>query len=177
MRVQRVPSDWPLVHLEAGAPNVEAFTITGLVRHRLRLSLAELVSLGEEEREIPTHCVWGWSRPRVSWRGVSLAEVLALTEPLPTATHAVVTAASGVYSSCLPLDDVREGFLARGRDGEALCAEAGGPLRFVAPPTYWAYKHVKWATQVELVDRFSPGPWELKVADPLGRIPEDVRLP
>jgi DMSO/TMAO reductase YedYZ molybdopterin-dependent catalytic subunit len=55
-------------------------------------------------------------------------------------------------------------------------AQAGGPVRFVSPPGYWGYKHVKWAARADIVDRFCPGFWETKVGDPVGRIPEGVEI-
>ena len=175
VRVQRVPDTWPVVHLEASPPPVDALAVAGMVRHPLRLSLDDLRALGEEEQSIPVHCVWGWSKPAVRWTGVRMGKVLAVAEP--SGTYVVVSSASGVYSSCLPRDAAAAGFLAWGRDGDPLDAEAGGPIRFVAPPTYWAYKHVKWSAAVRVVDRFSPGFWESKVADPVGLVPGDVVLP
>jgi DMSO/TMAO reductase YedYZ molybdopterin-dependent catalytic subunit len=177
VRVQRVPAEWPVLHLEAETPPAGDLVVDGLVRHPFRLSIEDLRALGDAEQAIPLHCVWGWSRPAAVWRGVALAAVLDVAEPLPSASHVVVSSGSGVYSSCLDRADAADGFLAWGRDGGELSPEAGWPLRFVAPPSHWAYKHVKWTTHIELVDRFSPGLWESKVADPIGRIPEDVWLP
>lgn len=177
MRVQRVPAAWPVLHLEPEPASAGHLVVDGGVRHPLTLSPSELRNLGAEVRRLPTHCVWGWSKPDATWHGLPLDTVLALAEPLASGSHVVVASASGVYSSCLPVADAAAGLLAWGRDGEDLPVEAGGPLRFVGPPSHWAYKHVKWAARVTVVDRFSPGLWESKVADPIGRIPEDVVLP
>lgn len=174
-RVQRVPNDWPLVHLEEEPAEVTSLRIDGQVRHSRTLPLAALPAFGVVTEEVAVHCVWGWSRPQTRWTGVRVADVLdtAGTE----GGWAVVSSASGTYSSCLPVEDAARGLLVWERDGEPLASESGGPLRFVAPPTYWAYKHVKWACRITVVDSFSPGFWEAKVADPLGRIPEEVELP
>ena len=92
--------------------------------------------------------------------------------------HVTVTSASDTYSACLTLADAARGFLAWARDGERLAPMHGGPLRYISPPDYWAYKDVKWASRVTVRDGFRPGFWEAKVADPVGRIPEDeVQLP
>jgi DMSO/TMAO reductase YedYZ molybdopterin-dependent catalytic subunit len=106
---------------------------------------------------------------------VTLGRVLERAAPL--GSWLTVYAASGSYSSCLPLADAAHGFLAWARDGRQLTPEAGGPLRYLPPSGYWAYKGVKWATRVTVVDRFVPGFWEARVADPLGRIPTEVELP
>jgi len=175
-RVQRVPEDWPLLHLEAAVPPWgPALAVGGMVRHQLRLDLADLGQLGPETRAIPLHCVWGWSRPDVSWDGVGLDRVLELAEP--EGGYVTVVAASDVYSSCLPVEDAVRGLLAWRRDGKELPCEAGGPLRYVGPPDHWGYKGVKWAARVTVGDRFVPGFWEARVADPVGHIPEEVELP
>jgi DMSO/TMAO reductase YedYZ molybdopterin-dependent catalytic subunit len=175
-RVQRVPSTWPVVHLEAEVPGSEgAIVVDGLVAQPVRLGRDDLAALGAAVHTIPVHCVWGWSRPDVRWEGVPLAAVLDLAVPL--GGYVTVHSASGTYSSCLPLADAARGLLAWARDGEPLPAAAGGPLRYVAPGDHWAYKHVKWADRVTVGDRFVRGFWESKVADPLGRIPDEVELP
>ncbi|HWC39517.1 MAG TPA: molybdopterin-dependent oxidoreductase [Acidimicrobiales bacterium] len=176
-RVQRVPETWPVVHLEADPPRWSCLTVGGLVRSSGRFDLAALRELGPVRLNLAVHCVWGWSRPRVTWDGVPLGRLLETAGVDPTATHAVIEAASDTYSSCLPLEDAVRGMLAWARDGEILSDEGGGPLRYVGPPTYWGYKGVKWASQVRLTDRFTAGFWESKVADPFGRIPEEIELP
>jgi DMSO/TMAO reductase YedYZ molybdopterin-dependent catalytic subunit len=175
-RVQRVPSDWPVVHLEGETPSWDGLVVDGLVRTGGRLDLAALAGLGVERRAIPLHCVWGWSRPDAEWEGVTLSTVLDAAG-VEGGTHVTVASASGTYSSCMPLADAARGMLAWTRDGEVLTPEAGGPLRFVTPPDYWAYKGVKWAARVRVTNRFVPGFWEARVADPLGRIPGHVELP
>lgn len=174
-RVQRVPETWPVLHLEREVPPWDGLVVDGLVRHPGRFDLAALAALGNERRRVPINCVWGWSRSDPVWDGVGLDRVLDVAEP--EGGWVTVSAASGTYSGCLPLADAARGLLAWGRDGEPLAPEAGGPLRFVTPPEYWAYKGVKWAARVTVVDRFRPGPWESKVADPVGLIPDDVELP
>lgn len=177
-RVQRVAERWPVVHLEAEIPAVTAVTVDGLVRHPRVLSVRDLAALGGAEHVVDLHCVWGWSKPSVCWTGVPLAVVLDVAgldcggEPF-----VIVSSASDTYSSCLPLRDAARGILAWARDGCLLPEEHGGPLRYVAPDDYWAYKGVKWASGVTVVDRFVPGFWESRLADPVGRIPEEVELP
>jgi DMSO/TMAO reductase YedYZ molybdopterin-dependent catalytic subunit len=174
LRVQRVPETWPVVHLEDEIPSWSGLVVDGLVDRPLALRRDDLEALGVADHEITLHCVWGWSRS-ARFRGVLLGDVLALAGTL--GSHAIVTSAAAVYSSCLPLAHAREGLLAWDRDGQALSPEAGGPLRFLAPPGYWAYKGVKWAARITIVDRFLAGFWESRVADPLGRIPKEVILP
>jgi DMSO/TMAO reductase YedYZ molybdopterin-dependent catalytic subunit len=175
-RVQRVPEAWPVVHLEAEPPQPAAsVSVEGLVAQPVHLDRGSLEALGSQVQAVAVHCVWGWSRPDAVWEGVPLVAVLDLAVPL--GSFVTIHSASGSYSSCLPLADAARGMLAWARDGEPLSADAGGPLRYVGPPDYWAYKHVKWACRITVGDRFVPGFWEAKVADPVGRIPEEVELP
>lgn len=174
-RVQRVPSEWPVLHLEPEVPSWDGLVVDGLVRRPARLDLAGVAALGSERRVVPVHCVWGWSRPEATWEGIGMERLFDCVEPL--GGYVTVRGASNAYSSCLPVADAAAGMLVWRRDGEDLPAEAGGPLRFLPPPTYWAYKGVKWAARVTVVDRFVPGFWEIRVADPIGRIPGEVELP
>jgi len=174
-RVQRVPAEWPVLHLEAAPPAWDGLVVDGLVRHPGRFGLQALKGFGPVRRVVAVHCVWGWSRTDACWEGVGLDQVFEVVEP--EAGWMTVSSASGTYSACLPLVDAARGTLVWARDGETLPTGAGGPLRFLPPPDYWAYKGVKWADRVTIVDCFRPGFWESKVADPLGRIPEEVVLP
>ncbi len=166
-----------MLHLEATPPEWSGLTVGGMVRSSGRFDLAGLRELGPVQLSMALHCVWGWSRPRITWDGIPFDRLLETAGVDPTATYVVIEAASDTYSSCLPLDDAARGVLAWARDGETLGPEAGGPLRYVGPPTYWGYKGVKWASRITLTDQFTAGFWESKVADPLGRIPEEIELP
>lgn len=176
-RVQRlVDGPWPVVHLESSVPAHDgSLRVGGLVDHGRRFSLGALRAIDEETRGVALHCVWGWSRPDVTWIGVGMDKVLDLVGA--HGSHVTIEAAGGAYSACLAIDAARAGFLAWGRDGDALSADAGAPLRFLPPPTYWGYKGVKWATRIVVRDRFVAGFWESRVADPIGVIPDEVRLP
>jgi DMSO/TMAO reductase YedYZ molybdopterin-dependent catalytic subunit len=176
-RVQRVPETWPTLHLEADVPGWAGLEVDGLVRARRRFDLGELQSLGGGDHDVGVHCVWGWSRPEARWRGISMAQLLDAVGVDGQATHVIVESASDTYSSCLPLADAQQGVLAWSRDGAPLAPDAGGPLRYVGPSSFWGYKGVKWAARVHVTDHFVPGFWESKVADPVGRIPAEVELP
>jgi DMSO/TMAO reductase YedYZ molybdopterin-dependent catalytic subunit len=174
-RVQRVPEQWPVVHLESEIPTWEHLAVDGHVAHPRRFSLADLAALDVEERAIDFHCVWGWSRPQVRWTGVGLDRLLALVGV--KGSHVTVHAASDEYSACLPVSDAARGFLAWARDGNPLIREEGGPVRFVPPADLWGYKGVKWAQRLTVGDRFVAGFWESRIGDPVGTIPDEVIRP
>ncbi|MFN2608252.1 MAG: molybdopterin-dependent oxidoreductase [Acidimicrobiales bacterium] len=170
-----MPETWPVLHLEAEVPAWDALVLDGLLGHPARWTLADLAAMGTETRGVPVHCVWGWSQPEATWDGIGVDQVLERVRP--RGGWVTVRASSGTYSSCLPIADAARGMLAWARDGRPLAPDAGGPLRFVGPPDLWGYKGVKWASRLTVGDRFVPGLWESRVADPVGRIPADVRLP
>lgn len=183
-RLQRLVPDLPPVHLEAAVPADDpgwTLAVDGLVERPQELTLDALRALAEEagEGELVTdhHCVWGWSRARCRWSGVSLGAVLERAGVRPGATTATVACRVAPYAACLELSDARAGVLAWGLDGEPLRPDNGGPLRFQNPSWLWGYKGVKWAARVTVGDRYEPGFWEAKVADPEGRIPPVVLLP
>jgi DMSO/TMAO reductase YedYZ molybdopterin-dependent catalytic subunit len=174
-RVQRVPETWPILHLESDVPAWTALSVDGLVSRPRRFSMDDLRTLGVIERNLPVHCVWGWSRTDPVWEGVAMDRLLEFVGPL--GDHVTIRAASDSYSACLPIADAGRGMLAWSRDGEALAPEHGGPVRYLPPDSHWAYKGVKWAARVTVGDRFVAGFWESRVADAVGRIPADVELP
>jgi DMSO/TMAO reductase YedYZ molybdopterin-dependent catalytic subunit len=174
-RVQRVASEWPVLHLEPEVPRWGGLVVDGLVREPVSFSLEDLAGLGVEERVVPVHCVWGWSKTGTSWQGIGMGTLLARVGAF--GPYTTVRSASDAYSSCLPTGHAAEGMLVWRRGGEELPPEAGGPLRFLPPPRYWAYKGVKWAGRITVGDRFVPGFWEARVSDPVGLVPDDVELP
>jgi DMSO/TMAO reductase YedYZ molybdopterin-dependent catalytic subunit len=121
-RVQRVPEAWPVVHLESEIPEWSHLVVDGHVTHARRCTLADLATLGAEERAVDFHCVWGWSRPQVRWTGVGVDRVLALVGA--QGSHVTAHAASDEYSACLPVEDAARAFLAWARDGQPLVPEA-----------------------------------------------------
>ena len=179
-RVQRLVDDLPPVHLEAEVPEADpAWTlrVDGLVRRPVTLSLEGLRAMGEEERTIDFHCVWGWSRRACRWTGVGVARVLDLAGVDPRAGVVTVRCREEPYAACVRLEDVRDGMIAWALDGEPLPPANGGPLRFVQPARLWGYKGVKWVGRLSVEERFVPGFWESKVGDPEGRVPSEVLAP
>lgn len=179
-RVQRLIDRLQPVHLEAAIPTYDAdwtVTVNGLVDTPIELSLDDLRELGAEERVIDFHCVWGWSKPRCRWTGVSVKRVLALAGVPAEATVVTMACRDEPYASCLRLDDANVGMLAWALDGEDLTPEHGWPLRFVQPQWLWAYKGVKWVNRLTVGDWFVPGFWEAKTGDVDGRIPMSQLIP
>ncbi len=179
-RVQRLVDRLQPVHLEAVVPTYDAdwtVTVDGLVETPIVLSLEGLREMGAQEQVIDFHCVWGWSKPRCRWTGISVERVLALAGIPAEASVVTVACRNAPYASCLHIDDARAGMLAWALDGEDLTPDHGWPVRFVPPNWLWAYKGVKWAARLTVGDVFRAGFWEEKVGDVEGRIPPDQLVP
>lgn len=175
-RVQRLVGELPPVHLEAEVPRRErwAVSVGGLVERPLELGLDELRALGEVEREIDFHCVWGWSRPGTRWNGVTLDAVLDAAGVARGAEFVTFGAHDSPYASCIPVDEARGGLIALELEGEPLEPVHGGPARYVPPESLWGYKGVKWLGTIALGSKLEPGFWEEKVGDVAGRVPEGI---
>jgi DMSO/TMAO reductase YedYZ molybdopterin-dependent catalytic subunit len=94
------------------------------------------------------------------WRGLRLQEVLNAFSLLPEATHARLTAANG-YQTTVPLATLKHpaALLAYAMNGQLLSHEEGYPLRVILPGLY-EYKMPRWITEIEFIDRDTPGFWE-----------------
>ncbi|MEX0626296.1 MAG: molybdopterin-dependent oxidoreductase [Chloroflexota bacterium] len=120
--------------------------VRGLVAAPLDLSLANLRSLGEVEREAVLDCTSGWAL-RTTWRGVPLDAVLYAAGVSGRATRVVIRSVTGWYAE-LPLGEARAALLATAVAGTPLPHGNGAPCRLVAPDRR-GLEWVKWVSQVE----------------------------
>ena len=159
------PGKWPVLDLGA-QPDVSAKTwqlaIDGACKRPIVLDWAAFLALEQTDDVSDFHCVTGWSKLDVPWRGVRFSTVAALVEPDERATHVVCHAYDG-YDTNLSLaealkDDV---LLVHGAEGAPLAPEHGGPVRMVTPQLY-AWKGAKWVKRVEFLVADRKGFWELR---------------
>ncbi len=160
--------------------------VGGHVERELALSLADLRSglLPQHEvtatlqcagnrragliavRDIPGEAPWGpGATGTATWRGVSLADVLAAARPTAGAAHVGFEGLDRceepdppqLYGSSIGLDKARrpEVVLAFEMNGEPLEAVHGAPVRVVVPG-YIGARSVKWLQRIEL----RRDPWE-----------------
>jgi DMSO/TMAO reductase YedYZ molybdopterin-dependent catalytic subunit len=157
------PGKWPVLDLGV-QPDVALadwrLRVDGECANPVTLDWQGLLALEQVEDTSDFHCVTGWSRLDVPWRGVRVATVLALAEPTDAATHLLCHAYDG-YATNLPLaealkDDV---LLVHAADGRPLPREHGGPVRMITPQLY-AWKGAKWISRLEILAHDRLGFWE-----------------
>jgi DMSO/TMAO reductase YedYZ molybdopterin-dependent catalytic subunit len=139
-------------------------TIDGMVKKPLSLSLDDLKALPSRTQITQHNCDEGWSAIG-QWTGVPLGHLLRTAELLPDARYVVfhcldelvrTADGSGFYYESLDLFDAMhpQTILAYGMNGRALPVAHGAPLRLRVERQI-GYKHAKYVTRVEVVDRLN----------------------
>ncbi|MEW6003396.1 MAG: sulfite oxidase-like oxidoreductase [Nitrospirota bacterium] len=138
------------------------FKVSGLVKIPMKLTYGEFLKLSSTEVTADFHCVTGWSKFDLKWKGVLFKTIALMAQPLEEARFVYIISDHG-YTTNLPLevamdDDV---IFAYGYGGKLLTPEHGFPLRIVVPKRY-AYKSAKWVRGIEFLREDKPGFWELR---------------
>jgi DMSO/TMAO reductase YedYZ molybdopterin-dependent catalytic subunit len=134
--------------------------VDGAVEHPLELDWKAFSALPQVDDVSDFHCVTTWSRMDIAWKGVRVADLLALAGPREPATHLMCHGYDG-YSTNLPLEEALKPdvLLVHTADGQPLPLVHGGPVRMITPQLY-AWKGAKWIRRLELMVSDRPGFWE-----------------
>lgn len=124
-----------------------ALRIDGLVHRAVEARAVDLQALPRVEHAEAFTCEEGWTVPAVRWRGVRVADVVALAGPLPSARFVRVYA--GTYTVPVALDDAGAALLCEEMDGRPLPAVHGAPWRLLVPGGA-CFTSVKWVDRLEL---------------------------
>ena len=157
------PGKWPVLDLGITPDLTESnwtLRVDGACANPFVLDWQGLLALEQVDDTSDFHCVTGWSRLDVPWRGVRLSTVCALALPDDAATYVLCHGHDG-YSTNLPLAEAlkEDVLLVHGADGRPLALEHGGPVRMITPQL-WAWKGAKWIARLELLPGDQPGFWE-----------------
>ncbi|GAA4102827.1 sulfite oxidase-like oxidoreductase [Nocardioides kongjuensis] len=154
---------WPVLTAEA-TPEVDtarwSLTVDGLVDQPTTWTWDEIHRLPGSSFLGDIHCVTAWSKFDVSFRGVSVDELLAAAGPRPEAAYVMAHSSTG-YTTNLPLSDVVDGkaWVVWDYGGKPLPRQHGGPARLLVPHLYF-WKSAKWVSRLELMAHDRPGFWE-----------------
>jgi DMSO/TMAO reductase YedYZ molybdopterin-dependent catalytic subunit len=160
---QILTGKWPVMH-HGGIPNIKpdkwTFKIHGLVEKERTLTLKDFTALPQVEVFSDIHCVTTWSMYDNLWEGVSSAAVKDLVTLKPGARYVMVEGENG-FTTNLSLEDFfqEDVIFAFKRNGEAINAGHGGPVRLVVPRLYF-WKSAKWVTGLRFMAKDTPGFWE-----------------
>jgi DMSO/TMAO reductase YedYZ molybdopterin-dependent catalytic subunit len=124
--------------------------IDGLVAQPLELELAALDSLPRVSFQETFRCEEGWSVEDLGWRGIRLADLLALSQLLAAAKAVRIHSAQEEFVVPLSMDQVQKALLCDFMNGERLSLEHGAPLRLVVPGGV-CFTSVKWVRRIEVV--------------------------
>lgn len=165
----RLPPDqvattkWPVLDLGT-KPTIAKerwkLRIDGACRRPVELDWAAFSALEQVSDTSDFHCVTTWSRFDVPWRGVRLADVIALVEPKDEARF-IMCHGYDNYTTNISLAEALKPdvLLVHTADGKPLLEEHGGPVRIITPQLY-AWKGAKWIKRIELMIVDRPGFWE-----------------
>jgi len=162
---QRLREDFPVLNYgDVPAFNEKTwdFTVKGLVKKSLKFSYKDLLSLPATKLTADFHCVTGWSKFDLRWKGILFKTLASMAEPLKEAKFVIIIAEQG-YTTNLPIDIAlgSDVFFAYEYNGEPLSPEHGFPLRLIVPKKY-AYKSAKWVRGIEFIKEDKKGFWETR---------------
>jgi DMSO/TMAO reductase YedYZ molybdopterin-dependent catalytic subunit len=121
--------------------------VDGLVARSITLEASDLLNLPRARRAEPFTCEEGWTVPGTRWRGLVLADVLALARPLTEARY--VRVCSGDYAVPVPLSEANTALLCEVLNDEPLTLEHGAPWRLLVPQGR-CFTSVKWVDRLEV---------------------------
>jgi DMSO/TMAO reductase YedYZ molybdopterin-dependent catalytic subunit len=154
---------WPVLDLgvKPEIPTARwSLALDGAVKKPQKLTWDDFLALEQIEDTSDFHCVTKWSKMNLRWRGVRLADLIALAEPDDDARF-VMCHGYDAYTVNLPLEEALKPdvMLAHTVDGAPLPVEHGGPCRVITPQLY-AWKGAKWVKRIELMREDKLGFWE-----------------
>lgn len=124
--------------------------VDGLVAKPLSLSADDLRAMPQRAFDADFVCLEGWVAPDQHWRGVPLADVLALAGAEGRANW--VQASSADFSWPMPLAGAGRTLLALEVNGEPLTEPHGAPVRLVVAGGE-CFTSIKWLDRLELCAR------------------------
>lgn len=160
---QTITSKWPVLDLgiqPAVSLQQWRLQIDGAVEHPTTLDWNDFMELPQTDDLSDFHCVTTWSKLDISWKGVRMADIAALVQPMDNVTH-IMCYGYDDYSTNLAMEEALKPdvLLVHTVEGKPLPKEHGGPVRMITPQLY-AWKGSKWIKRIEFMTGNRLGFWE-----------------
>jgi DMSO/TMAO reductase YedYZ molybdopterin-dependent catalytic subunit len=159
---QKVVKKLPVLQYD-GIPQIDIdewrFKVWGCVEREIELTFGEFKSLPTVKVYSDVHCVTGWSKLGIKWKGVSSRTIADICKP-KGANFAIVHSADG-YKTNISLENFLEEdvVFAWEMDEREIPTEHGYPVRLVVPRLYF-WKSAKWVVGVRFTEEDEEGYWE-----------------
>jgi DMSO/TMAO reductase YedYZ molybdopterin-dependent catalytic subunit len=136
--------------------------VVGQVGNPQKLTWQQFQALPHVERTWDFHCVTGWTKLDIVWKGVLLSDIIALVEP-KSGVVAVIFEGRDGYTTNTVYEEVanNETLVADQLQGQPLPLDHGGPARGLIPFLY-GYKSAKFLSAIRFESRDIPGYWETR---------------
>jgi len=153
-----------VVDINPEPPAVDAgnwsLSVTGRVPENVELDYDDVRAYETVNRYKAIRClsdgIGGDKLDTAVWTGVRMGDLLEDVDP--QGSHAMLYGADDYYYS-MPIDHLEECMLAYGMNGFELPQRHGYPVRLLVPDR-WGKLHVKWLTEIEIINSESGGFWE-----------------
>ena len=160
---QKAVERWPVLDL-GNQPSVNqenwSLQVKGLCSKPMTFKLQDLKNLGETIDESDFHCVTGWSKLNMKWKGVRFSDLSTHCGAFEKAKFIYVEGHDG-YSTNISMAEALKPdvMLVYEVDGQPLPYEHGGPVRMITPQL-WAWKGAKWISAITFLEKDRRGFWE-----------------
>lgn len=160
---QTQATNWPVLDLGT-QPGIERedwrLQIYGACQNPVTLTFDELLELEQVNDTSDFHCVTTWSLMDLDWRGVRVADLIALAEPSSEARFLLCHGYDG-YTTNVSLEEALKPdvLITYQVNGAPLPTPHGGPVRMITPQLY-AWKGTKWIKALEILTQEQLGFWE-----------------
>lgn len=160
---QKATDKWPVLDLGVQPTITTAewmLEVKGDCEHPCRLTYFDLLKMPVIADTSDFHCVTGWSRLQIHWRGVRFSDIAKKVSVRSSAQYVFIQSYDD-YTTNLSLDEAMkyDVLLAFEAEGHPLEKEHGGPVRMITPQL-WAWKGAKWIRSIEFIQNDKRGFWE-----------------
>ncbi|WP_255197217.1 molybdopterin-dependent oxidoreductase [Halorarius litoreus] len=162
-----VSDEFYQVDINAADPTIDAddwtLSVTGAVETPFAVTYDELTSMESREVFNTLRCVGeslnGTKMDNALWTVVPMTPILERAG-VDDQCCVMLRAADGFYEE-FPVAALKRGLLAYRMNGRPLPRGHGHPVRALIPG-HWGEINVKWATEMEILDRPAEGYWEMR---------------